>query len=170
MLACASVLLSACSSVSAPVNWTHAPGCFDASLPGSYTLVMHDMPGYFAPIMADGVDAAMRKRGLTQAALGDVRIIMRFEMLDLDPPPPPRDPLGESMLQDDTLNFMARVDVTVLDAGGTERWAGTLSRVHSINGDEVIHRPRAVAMIGTAIDALFDDFPRRCGPAQPSGH
>ncbi len=163
--AAALALLWGCASTSAPVAFTQEPDCFPGALPTTYALTMVDMPGFFAPIMADGVNAAFTARGMRPATPdeADVRVEMAFDLIDLNPPPAPRDPMAEALVPDDRNDFLARVRVTVTDPSGRLRWAGTLSRVHSLDGDETIHKPHAVALIHAAIEKLFTGFPAACG-------
>ena len=157
------MLTTGCAS-SRPVAFTSNPGCFPGPAPSDFAVVNENIPHFFAPLIVGAVETSLIARDLSLApepSPETLMVFLSFDMLDQSPTREPRDPMGESLMLDTNMEFMARVAVRAVHRG-ERRWNGTLSRMHSIRGDETIHTPRASMMIQTAVEGLFDGFPATC--------
>ena len=110
------VLATGCAS-SRPVAFTADPGCFPGKAPPDFAVVNKNIPHFFAPLIVGAVESSLLARDfsvVSQPSDDTLVIYLDFDMIDQSPERAPRDPMGESLMLDTNLEFMARVAVRAM--------------------------------------------------------
>ena len=124
----------------------------------SFHIEAAELPGFLIPYFRDELAAVLRAKGLEdRATAADAIVRLTYHQIDLDKPPPPRDPLGEHQDVEIPHRFIGRVDVEMRDAGGEVLWAGHLSRMHGVTMGQYMHE-RARAEIRAGFEELFEGW------------
>lgn len=99
----------------------------------TYTLEMVDVPGFLGPYLRGGIGTVLVQKGLRSTVdRPDLRVVLLFNQIFLDPESGEQDYFGEGVAPDDATRFMAAVSVEVFDARSEHLvWSGRLSRIHT---------------------------------------
>ena len=159
------VCLGGCTSTPRGVEWDVDQSCQENPLEASsYAVTMEDMPGFIEPAFSFAAHQSMQRVGLVPSDDSDepdIRIILRFEQVSLDPPED-LDDFGESVVPGPLTRFNAIVWVTVETSPGTVVWSGSMNRSHAIVGHEIFHTDRAITLLQVAFDSFFENLFQPC--------
>jgi len=149
----------------------HVPAsCHGAAAPfQTFTILQEDMPGFMEPVLADALDGALLRAGLTRAAneRADVTMVARFSMITRQPGPELEaeysDAFGDRVTPGAITRFVAHVDLELLDnRDGNRIWRGTMDRPHAIVGGETFHDERAILILATTLDRMLRNITVPC--------
>jgi hypothetical protein len=144
--------------------------CHGAAAPFlTFAIQQENMPGFMAPILADALDGALRRAGLSPAAAdgADVTMVVRFSMIARQPGPErvagSADAFGDRVAPGVITRFVAHVDLELVDnRDGNPIWRGTMDRPHAIVGAETFHDDRAILRLATTLDRMLRNMTVPC--------
>lgn len=156
-------MLSSCSLGDGTQIGTHLKLC----CPGNYSqyteysLETRDMPLFLRDYVATEFDTAIQEKGLSRNdQINDLRIVLRYNHVNLFPAQQDIDPFvrrGSSTVE---LNYIATLEVEMYETSTAELvWAGSVSRIHSVVPGEYMHEDRAGPEFQTAFRKLLIGYP-----------
>lgn len=156
-------MLSSCSLGDGTQIGTHLKLC----CPGNYSqyteysLETRDMPLFLRDYVATEFDTAIQEKGLSRNdQINDLRIVLRYNHVNLFPAQQDIDPFvrrGSSTVE---LNYIATLEVEMYETSTAELvWAGSVSRIHSVVPGEYMHEDRAGPEFQTAFRKLLNGYP-----------
>ena len=165
----AAVLLVGCATGTTVNTWVPAY-CHGAAAPFStYAIELEQVPGFKAPIMRDGLAAALSRRGLVAAPAGadaDVTMLLRITLIQRGGAlanTTSDDDFDGRIASDNLSRFVAHADLELTDnRDGRLIWKGGMDRSHAISGGETFHDDRARALIAAALDNALEGLDTPC--------
>jgi hypothetical protein len=134
----------------------------DEPTPSSYTLQLHDIPGFLVPYMRDSLVAALARKGMHEVTTGaQADVTLRYS--EIYPDAGQRvvdDGFGDPLATARSRQFVAVVTVEIRRAAdGAEVLRGSLSRMHTVSVGEYMHE-RARTAISAGFDQLLKPLPQ----------
>lgn len=147
---------------------SHVPAhCHGSAAPfATFSVQQHAMPGFIEPVLQTAVEDALTRQGLVKADAGttpDVTANLYFTLIDRNPPPQEVDPMGDPVSTSEITRFVAHVDMDVVDnRDGKVIWKATMERYHAILGGETFHDDRALLIVSSTLDQMFEGLTSSC--------
>lgn len=125
--------------------------------PASYDIKQVDVPNFMTDMIEVSLHAAMQTLGYTHRRVdpADLYIYASYEQVDFANNAPVRDAMAESGSMVEPQQFIARVNIVVLDAMDEILWQGRVQRLHTVGPGEYMHRGHAANTIATALVELI---------------
>jgi len=138
--------------------------CHGATAPFStFAIEQVNMPGFIQDVVEESVAGALSRLGLQEQEPADLNVRAEFELIDRNPPPREKDPFGEPVATSQLNRFVVHVAVDILDnRNGKLIWTGSMNRAHAIQGGETFHNDRAVLIISSTLDDMFEGLTTAC--------
>lgn len=126
-----------------------------------YALETQDMPMFLQEYVATEFDAAMQEKGLSRNdQMNDIRILLRYNHVNLFPEQQEIDPFARRGSSNVELNYIATLEVEMFETRTAEMvWAGSISRIHSVVPGEYMHEDRARTEFQAAFRKLLESYP-----------
>lgn len=156
-------VLSGCSLGDGMQIGTHlklcCPGNYEEYV--EYSLDTRDMPLFLRDYVASEFETAFQEKGLTRNdQLHDLRVVLRYNHVNLYPEQQEIDPFMRRGSSDVEINYIATLEVEMFETSTTELvWAGSISRIHSVVPGEYMHEDRARAEFLMAFRKLLIGYP-----------
>ena len=156
-------ILSSCSLGDGMQIGTHLKLC----CPGNYSqyteysLETRDMPLFLRDYVANEFDIAIQEKGLSRNdQLNDLKIVLRYNHVNLFPAQQDIDPFMRRGSSSVELNYIATLEVEMYETSTAELvWAGSVSRIHSVVPGEYMHEERAGTEFQAAFRKLLKGYP-----------
>ncbi|MCB1649779.1 MAG: hypothetical protein H7A05_10525 [Pseudomonadales bacterium] len=136
--------------------------------PGNYaaynTYAIEDvgLPIFLREYVAEEFDKAFQELGMTRNdARSDLVVNLNYRHVNLNPDQQQIDPFIRMESMNVELDYIANIDITMRErAGGKEVWAGTISRIHSVQPGEYMHEGNARGAFLVTFRDLLSEYPR----------
>lgn len=119
------------------------------------------MPLFLRDYVANEFDIAIQEKGLNRNdQINDLRIVLRYNHVNLFPAQQDIDPFVRRGSSNVELNYIATLEVEMYETRTSELvWAGSVSRIHSVVPGEYMHEDRAGPEFQAAFRKLLNDYP-----------
>ena len=157
------LVLTACSS-SAPRIGNTVTLCCPGNYANyqSYAIEDAGVPIFMRDYVVTEFDTAFQELGMTRNdGSGDIIVNLNYRHVNLDAQQQDVDPLMRVESMTVELRYIANIDITMRErAGGKIVWAGTISRIHSVQPGEYMHQEGASTAFLATFRDLLSEYPR----------
>jgi hypothetical protein len=108
-------------------------------------------------------DAAFQEKGLQRDdRINDIRVLLRYNHVNLDPEQQRIDPFIRMESITVELNYIAVLEIEIVETATNNRvWAGSISRIHQVTPGEYMHEARARPAFSGAFSEVLASYPAR---------
>lgn len=160
---CCVLTLSSCSMNDGMQIGTHLKLCCPGNYEqySEYSLETRDMPLFLRDYVVNELDAALQEKGLRRNdQMNDLRIVLRYNHVNLFPEQQDIDPFVRIDSFSTELNYIATLEVEMYETRtGEQVWGGAISRIHSVVPGEYMHEDRARPEFQQAFRQLLLAYP-----------
>lgn len=162
LLAASLLFLTACAQTGGAIGTGLSLCC-----PGNYEnyhiygLETENMPVFLRDYVSAEFDRAFQAKGLLRNDhSNDLRIVLRYNHINLAPEQQEIDPFIRIEALSVELHYVAEIQVEMYETRSDELvWAGTISRIHQVVPGEYMHEERARPAFQQAFSALLENYP-----------
>lgn len=128
-----------------------------------YGLETQDMPLFLRDYVVAEFDAAFQEKGLQRDdRFNDIRVLLRYNHVNLDPEQERIDPFIRMESITVELNYIAVLEIEVIETATNKKiWAGSISRIHQVTPGEYMHEDRARPAFAGAFLEVLSSYPAR---------
>jgi hypothetical protein len=128
----------------------------------SYGVEAVGLPIFLREYVITAFDGAFQAKGMTRNdERSDIIVNMAYRHVSLDAEQQAIDPFIRMESINVELHYIANIDITMRErASGKEIWAGTVSRMHSVQPGEYMHEGDATGAFVETFRDLLDAYPR----------
>ena len=129
----------------------------------TYGLSTEDMPQFLRDYVVAEFDAAFQAKGLRRNdSRNDLRVLLRYNHINLNPEQQDIDPFERIESQNVELSYIAAIDIEMVDTRSNELvWAGSISRIHRVTPGEYMHEAGARPAFQQAFSTVLESYPSR---------
>lgn len=126
-----------------------------------YGLTTENMPIFLRDYVVNEFDLAFQAKGLDRDdRFNDLRVVLRYNHINLDPDSEDIDPFVRIESLDVELNYIAQIEVEMYETSTNDLvWAGAISRIHQVTPGEYMHEERAAPSFLAAFATLLAGYP-----------
>lgn len=129
----------------------------------TYGLETENMPLFLRDYVVTEFDAAFQAKGLRRNdRSNDLRVLLRYNHINLDPEQQNIDPFIRMEALTVELRYVATIEIEMIETRSSELvWAGTISRIHQVTPGEYMHEERARPAFLQAFNTVLESYPAR---------
>lgn len=155
-------LLTACAQ-----NSTRIGTNLDLCCPGNYSeyadygVEVEGMPLFLRDYLVTEFDNAFQEKGMMRNdRFNDVRVILRYNHINLNPVQESIDPFVRMEGMSVELNYIAEIEIEIIEtASNRQVWGGSISRIHQVVPGEYMHEGRARMAFEEAFRTVLASYP-----------
>lgn len=128
----------------------------------SYSIEAEGLPIFLRDYVTAQFDTAIQELGLQRNdGRSDIVVNLNYRHVNLNADQQNVDPFMRIESMNTTLDYIANIDISMRErASGTEVWAGTISRFHSVQPGEYMHEDGASTAFLDTFRELLSEYPR----------
>jgi len=161
LIACV-LVVSGCTSTGMQIGTSMTLCCpGDYENYNDYGLTTEDMPIFLRDYVMEEFDLAFQAKGIERDdRFNDLRVVLRYNHVNLDPESEDIDPFIRVESISVELNYIAQIEVEMYETSSNELvWAGSISRFHQVTPGEYMHEERAAPAFLSAFATLLVNYP-----------
>lgn len=126
-----------------------------------YGLEVVNIPIFLRDYVTAEFESAFQQKGLTRNdSINDVRVVLRYNQVDLVPGQQEIDPFVRIESLNVELNYIAQIEIEIIETRSNNIvWAGSVSRIHQVTPGEYMHENRARPYFYQAFQSLLVSYP-----------
>lgn len=158
------MLLGACAQTGSQIGTAPTVCCpGDYASYQTYSVETDNMPLFLRNYVIDEFDAAFQQKGLARNDRNnDVRVLLRYNHINLNPEQQDIDPFVRIEALTVELNYVAAIEIEITESRtGKLVWAGTISRIHQVTPGEYMHEERARPEFHNAFKSVLESYPAK---------
>lgn len=158
------IVLAGCAQNGAQIGASPALCCpGDYANYATYGLETENMPLFLRDYVLAQFDAAFQAKGLLRNdRSNDLRVLLRYNHINLSPEQQNIDPFVRIEALTVELSYIAAIEIEMVETRSNELvWAGTISRIHRVTPGEYMHEERARPAFLQAFSTVLESYPAR---------
>jgi len=159
------LVLSGCSTYSGMQIGNEVTICCPGNYANysSFAIENVELPVFLRGYVSEEFDQAFRELGMTRADnSSDLIVNLAYRHVSLDSEQQKIDPLMRMEAMNVELHYIANIDITMRERqGGKVVWAGSISRIHSVQPGEYMHQEAARGAFLQTFRDLLGQYPSR---------
>lgn len=156
------LVLSSCAQTGLQIG-THVSLC----CPGNYSectaydVQVVNMPLFLRDYIVAEFDNAFQEKGLQRnAGNSDLRVVLRYNHVNLNPQQEEIDPFVRIESMNLELNYIAQIEIEMYETSSNRQiWAGSISRIHQVVPGEYMHEQLARPEFQAAFRTVLLSYP-----------
>lgn len=128
----------------------------------TYAIEAIGLPIFLRDYVVAEFDGAFQEHGMARNdARSDIVVNLNYRHVNLNPEQQAIDPFIRMESMNMELDYIANIDITMRErTGGKVIWAGTVSRIHSVQPGEYMHEGGARSAFLATFRDLLSEYPR----------
>lgn len=155
-------IIAACTSHGGGVSATQTDCCLPDT-PAVYDLGSIEVPGFMQDMVEVSLHMTMQTLGHTHRRSGEADLFVSayYQQLNVEAENPERPAMAEATVSSETTQFLARINITIVNQLGQTIWQGHVQRAHDVGPGEYMHRGNAANYMAQALVDLINEDANR---------